>query len=296
MSSQNNMFDETGKFYANDIRAEKSDVDQQLTAVDLEEAAPSIPDTATDSDSTVAAGDEQQQGNHHAPRRTKPFVYVVAATAALGSLIFGFSLTGAGGTFVMDGFREEFGWDSLSESEISKEESLITSLQSVGSIFGALFNSLLLDRIGRKWTIFVAALVFAVGAVVQCSAPVVAALYVGRVIGGFGVGMLAMSVPVYIGECSPSHRRGQLTTFWQVGVTVGMLIGTAINLAVKDLEYGWRFSYGGPIVFALILALAMATFMPESPRYLASEEDSEEDMDTAEMKRHRAMTRIMKVK
>ncbi|KAL3940135.1 MAG: hypothetical protein SGARI_001111 [Bacillariaceae sp.] len=153
----------------------------------------------------------------------------------------------------MDGFRDQFGWNSLTDSQISMEESLITSLQSVGSIFGALFNSVLLDRIE--------------------------VLYVGRLIGGFGVGMLAMSVPVYIGECSPSHKRGQLTTFWQVGVTVGMLIGTAVNLGVSHLEYGWRFSYGGPIFFALLLALSMATFMPESPRYLASKEDSEEQRE-----------------
>lgn len=199
---------------------------------------------------------------------------MVAATAALGSLIFGFTLTGAGGTFVMDSFRDHFGWTSKTDAQIASEESLITSLQSVGSIVGALFNALLIDRLGRKWTIFTAALVFAVGAAIQCSAPVVEALYAGRFVGGFGVGMLAMTVPVYIGECSPSHKRGQLTTFWQVGVTVGMLIGTAVNLGVSTMQDGWRISFGGPIVFALLLALCMATFMPESPRFLASQEDA----------------------
>ena len=42
--------------------------------------------------------------------RTKSFVFFVALTAALGGLIFGYDIGGAGATFVMDGFREHFGW------------------------------------------------------------------------------------------------------------------------------------------------------------------------------------------
>lgn len=275
------MFDEQERYCVSNNGSNKT----ELSDVDIESSP------AAKSETSTVYTEEQQEVRAHSPgkdRRTKPFVFAVAATAALGSLIFGFSLTGAGGTFVMDGFKNHFQWScpegvedctQASENQISSAESLITSLQSVGSIFGALFNSYLFDRIGRKWTIFNAALVFILGAIIQCSAPFIQVLYIGRLIGGVGVGMLAMSVPVYIGECSPSHKRGQLTTFWQTGVTVGMLVGTAVNLGVSDLEYGWRISYGGPIVFAALLALAMASFMPESPRFLASKGNSEQYRD-----------------
>ena len=170
-------------------------------------------------------GSHNSNNNKKKKKRTKPFVYAVALTASLGALVFGFSLTGAGGTFVMEGFREQFGWTCPANAadctpktpaQVSADQSLITALQSVGSIFGAMFNPFVIDRIGRRWTIFGAASVFSVGAAIQCSAPVIAALCAGRFVGGFGVGMMAMSIPVYIAECSPSHKRGQLTTFWQV--------------------------------------------------------------------------------
>ena len=42
--------------------------------------------------------------------RAKPFVWLLALTAALGGLIFGYDIGGAGATFVMDGFKYHFGW------------------------------------------------------------------------------------------------------------------------------------------------------------------------------------------
>ena len=45
--------------------------------------------------------------------RTKGFVVLVAAAAALGGLIFGYDIGGAGATFVMTGFREHFQWGTL---------------------------------------------------------------------------------------------------------------------------------------------------------------------------------------
>ena len=42
--------------------------------------------------------------------RTKSFVFLVALTGALGGLIVGYYIGGAGATFVMDGFWEHFGW------------------------------------------------------------------------------------------------------------------------------------------------------------------------------------------
>ena len=45
----------------------------------------------------------------------------MAATAALGGLIFGYDIGGAGATFVMDGFIEHFGWDTASQDQIDTE-------------------------------------------------------------------------------------------------------------------------------------------------------------------------------
>ncbi len=88
-----------------------------------------------------------------------------------------------------------------------------------------------------------------------------------------------MVVPVYIAECAPEHVRGILGTLWQIAVTSGILIASACNLGLKNWDEGWRISYGGNIVFAVLL-IGCLIFMPESPRWLAAF-STEEKLDAA---------------
>jgi sugar porter (SP) family MFS transporter len=84
-----------------------------------------------------------------------------------------------------------------------------------------------------------------------------------------GIGMLSMVVPVYIAECSPEHLRGRLGTLWQLAVTVGILVASACNIGLEKWSEGWRISYGGNIIFSIMLLIALI-WMPESPRWLAA--------------------------
>lgn len=77
-----------------------------------------------------------------------------------------------------------------------------------------------------------------------------------------------MVSPVYIAELAPEHVRGQLSTLWQLSITAGILIASAANIGLEKWTDGWRVSYGGNIIFAVILILSLI-FMPESPRWLA---------------------------
>ena len=87
----------------------------------------------------------------------------------------------------------------------------------------------------------------------------------------------SMCVPVYICECAPEHVRGQLGTLWQMAVTIGILVASAANLGLEKWDQGWRLSYGGNILFALILLVCLM-FMPESPRWLAAHGTDEQLM------------------
>ena len=66
---------------------------------------------------------------------------------------------------------------------------------------------------------------------------------------------------------APEHRRGQLATLWQLAITTGIVLVSILNIWLADWSDGWRISYGGNIVFALIL-IGMLKVMPESPRFL----------------------------
>jgi MFS family permease len=73
---------------------------------------------------------------------------------------------------------------------------------------GAFNQGWIAEKISRKYSICVAVCIFVVGSVLQTAAQDYAMLVVGRLIGGIGVGMLSMVVPMYIAEVSPPEIRG----------------------------------------------------------------------------------------
>jgi len=201
--------------------------------------------------------------------RAKPFVLAVAVTAALGGLIFGYDIGGAGATFVMDGFKAHFGWDTASQRSIDIDTGLINGLFGTGAAFGALGAPFLFNSKGRKATMVGGALLFILGAALQAAAVNMPMLYIPRLLSGAGIGMLSMVSPVYIAEVAPESHRGQLATLWQLAITAGIVLASILNIWLADWDEGWRISYGGNIVFALAL-LAILPSMPESPHFLVT--------------------------
>lgn len=84
----------------------------------------------------------------------------------------------------------------------------INSTFSGGAVFGSLMGGLTMDRFGRKGTIIIGACIACVGAILQCAAMHLAMMLVGRIMAGWAVGLLSMSVPVYQSECAHPEKRG----------------------------------------------------------------------------------------
>ena len=122
--------------------------------------------------------------------------------------------------------------------------------------------------------IIISACTFSAGAALQAAAAgspdaALAILYVGRFVGGIGIGMLAATVPIYIAEAAPEHARGRLATLWQLAIVLGIVLASLANLPLALWNDGWRLTYGGNGIFAIMLVVQM-TCMPESPRWLAA--------------------------
>jgi hypothetical protein len=70
--------------------------------------------TNSENNSDVETGVKGKNGLVIASPRTKPFIVVVACCcAALGGLIFGYGIAGAGANFVMDGIQRHSGWEGF---------------------------------------------------------------------------------------------------------------------------------------------------------------------------------------
>jgi SP family galactose:H+ symporter-like MFS transporter len=186
------------------------------------------------------------------------FVYLAAAFAGLGGLLFGYDTGVISGAELF--FRNDF---SLSTFALE----IIVSGVLAGAAVGALTGGRLADLFGRRTLLIVTALIFAAGAILCAAASSPGMLIVGRIIVGLGIGLSSSTVPVYISEVSPPDARGWTVSLFQLAITLGILLAYLVDYAFAQMQ-GWRWMFGLALVPAAIFGCGML-FLPESPRWLA---------------------------
>ena len=189
---------------------------------------------------------------------SRRFVYLAAAFAGLGGLLFGYD------TGVISG-AELFFKNDFSLSVFALE--VIVSCVLAGAAVGALVGGRLADLYGRRTLLIVTAVIFAVGAMVCAAASSPGILIFGRIIVGLGIGLSSGTVPVYISEVSPPDARGWTVSLFQLAITLGILLAYLVDYAFAAIQ-GWRWMFGLAVLPAAIFALGMI-YLPESPRWLA---------------------------
>jgi sugar porter (SP) family MFS transporter len=134
------------------------------------------------------------------------------------------------------------------------------------------------DRWGRRPALLVASGVTCVGVIIQCTSDGhVSALYVGRLVAGFGVGAASMLTPLYVSENAPRAIRGGLTGLYQLFIATGTMLAFWINYGtVKNL--GGNATWQIPLAVQCLPALCMffgLLLSNESPRWLARQDNWE---------------------
>ncbi len=193
-------------------------------------------------------------------------LYFIAAVAATGGLLFGFD-TGVINV-ALPFIKQEW---QLTETA----ESWAVSAVLMGAMAGSLLSVQLADRLGRKRINILASLVFVLGSAITAIAPSPEWLIGGRLLLGLAIGVVSFSVPMYIAEIAPSEIRGRLVTFFQLAITIGILVSYMCGYAFADSENGWRLMFGAGFVPAALLLVGMF-MVPESPRWLVSKGRTDE--------------------
>ncbi|HXT88546.1 MAG TPA: MFS transporter, partial [Trebonia sp.] len=182
------------------------------------------------------------------PRRVGRHVAVSAAITALGGLLFGYDTGVVSGALLF--VKNDFGGLSNFQQE------LVTSLLLVGAVVGALLAGRVSDRIGRKFTVLITAVVFIVGVLLAAFTPTYPMLLVARIIIGLAVGSASMVVPLYIGEIVPPRVRGGLVSLNQLAITVGILSSYLIDYGLSGTG-NWRLMFGLAAIPAAALFIGM---------------------------------------
>ncbi|NHD16989.1 MULTISPECIES: sugar porter family MFS transporter [unclassified Actinopolyspora] len=194
-------------------------------------------------------------------------VYLPATICAIGALLFGYDTRVISGALLY--LKGPLG---IADNEFL--QGLVTSGILVGAMVGALTSGSLAARLGRRMMTLIAACVFALGSLWAAFSPDVANLVLARFVIGIGVGLASVIVPMYIAEISPTRIRGTLTSLNQLLITTGILLAYIVDYALAPWE-AWRWMLGLAVIPAVALFIGML-FMPETPRWLASRDRTDE--------------------
>ncbi len=196
-------------------------------------------------------------------RRARRNVVLTAAIAGLGGLLFGYDTGVIAGALLF--IKTDFALGSFAQG-------LVVAAVPIGAVGGAAIAGPAADTYGRRLMILIAAVVFCVGALGSAAAPGLFVLVVARIVIGVAIGLASAAAPVYISEVAPPESRGRLVSFFQLAVTIGILVAYLVGLAF-DASEGWRWMLGLGCVPALALGFGMLR-MPQSPRWLVMHGDT----------------------
>ncbi|MDW5561875.1 MAG: sugar porter family MFS transporter [Methanomassiliicoccus sp.] len=192
------------------------------------------------------------------PRSRYPMiVFVAAAVAAVGGILFGYDTGVISGAilFIVKDF-------DLSSSQ----ESVAVSIVLVGAIIGAASGGYMADHLGRRRSIILASLMFLLGTIIVVASQGLDPFLVGRLFIGAAIGIASFICPMYISEVSPKGIRGSMVSLNQLMVTVGILLAYFVSLFFASSS-DWQAMFLVGMVPAAVLLVGIFV-MPNSPRWL----------------------------
>jgi MFS transporter, SP family, galactose:H+ symporter len=198
-------------------------------------------------------------------QKSRRFVQIVAGTAALAGLLFGFDTGVISGAILF--IKGAFGLTPFAEE-------VLVSAALVGAVCGSTLSGRFTDVLGRKRAILITAAIFTVGSLLCAIAGSLPLLIVGRLAVGIAIGVASYTAPLYISEMAPANLRGALVTLNQLAITSGILLAYVVD-AVFAPSDGWRFMFAFGAIPAIVLGLGIAV-LPESPRWLLLHRRKEE--------------------
>ncbi|KAK6383670.1 hypothetical protein LTS17_002962 [Exophiala oligosperma] len=202
--------------------------------------------------------------------------YLIFCTLAMSfsGVSKGFDEGNIASIVVMPVFKKKFGLDSQSSDTYANTKGWIVSIATAGAVFGCLSCSWLNTRFGRKKALLIYTVIYMGGIFGQTfSNGSLAALYVSRVIAGFGIGGTTVVPSIYLSEIAPRPIRGLVTVQYaacqQLGVVFGFFFNYGITKYHANTELQWQLPTALQLVPAVIWGVA-TLFILESPRWLMS--------------------------
>jgi len=196
-------------------------------------------------------------------------IYFITIVITLGGLLFGYDTGVINGTqFYFSKYFELTG----------ALKGFIVSSALLGALVGACGAGILSKSIGRKKSLIISAVLFAIsawGSGLPSMLPESITLMVFfRMLGGLAIGIASMNAPMYIAEIAPAAKRGNLVTFYQLAIVIGFFVVFLVTYFIgnglsesDNISFGWRQMFWSELIPAFLFFILLF-FVPKSPRWL----------------------------
>ncbi|CAH2096882.1 unnamed protein product [Euphydryas editha] len=191
---------------------------------------------------------------------------MISACIYLGQALIGYTTTWSGP--IIPKLRD-LNQSPLPYLPSEMEISLIATFLYVGCIPAPYIMGWLSNFKGRKPCLVIGGTISIIAYGLLATANNLAMLYSGRILGGFGLGIVAVMNLVYIGEIASTSIRGILLTIVGISMTCGSILLFTV---------GGFLSYHASTYFGLSLSIAftLGTLMlPESPIFYVLKDDEQ---------------------
>ncbi|KAF4413832.1 MFS transporter fmqE [Colletotrichum fructicola] len=205
---------------------------------------------------------------------------VAFTVVAISTFNYGFDNAGYSTTQAMDAFQKQFGDQDPTTGKWKIPPtwlSLFNSLNYIGFAAGVIIGSLVSARWGRRWCMFGMSAWAVIPATIALTSSTREQIMAARILNYIYVGMELAVVPVYQSEIVPSEIRGFAVGSYQFSLMFGTLIVNSVCRGTSTLEGNpsWRIPMGLFYVIPVIV-MCLIFFIPESPRWLLTQDRVEE--------------------
>ena len=141
---------------------------------------------------------------------------------------------------------------------------------SIGIMIGALSAGPIGDRFGRRPLLLASLAIFGIASLGSAFAGSLFVLSVLRFFTGLGIGGAFPGAATLAGDYAPRRLRATMIMATFTGAPIGGFLGGQLVALLLHQGFAWPviFLIGG--VFPVVLVLALAVWLPESPRFLAA--------------------------